>query len=130
MEILLGLPPMNQLDAAAPPIDIFRDEADLKPYQAVLPEVALDNLYVPPAKDARTAWFIQQTEKQNLSKPDQADVQTLNEIIWYSVRGDSYPRHRIARLPAFDLMLIGLRKESEEEAAELKGRIVMRRDLR
>ena len=29
MELLLGLPPMNLLDAAASPIDIFRDTPDL-----------------------------------------------------------------------------------------------------
>ncbi len=131
MEVLLGLPPMNQLDAAAPPIDIFRDEADLKPYQAMLPDVALDNLYVAAPKDARTAYFIERTSEQNLSKPDQADAQTLNEIIWFSVRGDTYPRHRIARLPAFDLMLIGLRKETdEEEAEERRGRIAMRQNTK
>ncbi|MBO0800592.1 MAG: hypothetical protein J2P31_17370, partial [Blastocatellia bacterium] len=118
MEILLGLPPMNQLDAAAAPIDIFRDEADLNPYQAILPDVALDNLITAPARDARTAYWMQRTREQNLTKPDQADADTLNRIIWFSVRGDSYPEHRIAHLPAFDLMLVGLRQEKDEDERE------------
>jgi len=128
MEILLGLPPMNQLDAAAAPIDIFRDEADLRPYQAIMPDVALDNLITPPARDARTAYWMKRTQEQNLSKPDQADADTLNRIIWYSVRGDTYPEHRVARLPAFDLMLVGLRPEEDEDEDEEEERLERRRN--
>ena len=128
MEILLGIPPMNQLDAAAAPIDIFHDKADLRPYQALMPEIALDNLIVPPARDARTAYWMKETLEQNLAKPDQADSNTLNRIIWFSVRGDSYPEHRIAHLPAFDLMLVGLRPEDDEkEDEEDKGEERLRR---
>ncbi len=121
MEILLGLPPMNQLDDAAAPIDIFRDQADLRPFQAVMPDVALDNLVTPPARGARTAYWMKRTQEQNLSRPDQADADTLNRIIWFSVRGDTYPEHRIAHLPAFDLMLVGLRPAEEEEEDEDRG---------
>src|SRR6185436_20502643 len=49
MEMLLGIQPMNQLDATAIPMNIFRSEADLRPYQAILPEVSLENLTNPPA---------------------------------------------------------------------------------
>jgi len=118
MEILPGLPPMNQLDAAAAPIDIFHDEADLRPYQAIIPDVALDNLIVTPARDARTAYWMKRTQEQNRAKPDQADADTLNRIIWFSARGDSYPAHRITGLPAFDLMLVGLRREDDENEKE------------
>src|SRR5262249_37755120 len=100
-----------QLDATAAPINIFRDEADLRPYQTVLPEVALDNLITPSAGNERTAYWMRRTAEQNLARADQADAQTLNQIIWFSVRGDHAPLPRIARLPAFDLMLIGLRRE-------------------
>jgi len=128
MEILLGLPPMNQLDAAAAPIDIFRGEADLRPYQAITPDVALDNLIVAPSRDARTAYWMKRTQEQNLAKPDQADADTLNRIIWFSVRGDTYPEHRIAHLPAFDLMLVGLRREDDEN--EKEERLELRRNAR
>jgi YVTN family beta-propeller protein len=125
MELLLGLPAMNQLDAAAAPIDVFRGEADLRPYQAVMPDVSVDNLVVAPARDARTAYWMKRTQEQNLAKPDQADADTLNRIIWFSVRGDSYPEQRIAHLPAFDLMLVGLRREGDEDGRE--GRLERRR---
>ncbi len=44
LELLLGLEPMNVIDAAAVPMDVFQDRADLTPYTAVLPQVADDNL--------------------------------------------------------------------------------------
>ena len=51
IELLLGMEPMNQLDASAIPIDIFQSEPDLRPYEAVLPDVAMDNLMNPPPQD-------------------------------------------------------------------------------
>jgi hypothetical protein len=115
LEILLGLPPMNQLDAAAAPIDIFQDEPDTRPFEAIVPDVALDNLTVPPPRDARAAHWMKRTREQDFSRPDQADADTLNRIIWFSVRGDTYPEDRIAHLPAFDLMLVGLRQEARDD---------------
>src|SRR3989442_2451238 len=122
LKLFLVLSPMNQLDAAAPPIDIFRDQADARPYQAVMPEVALDNLVVPPAGDARTAFWMKRTREQNFLKPDQADADALNRVIWFSVRGDTYPEHLIAHLPAFDLMQVGLRQEANEDGDEMAER--------
>lgn len=105
MEILLGLSPMNQLDANAVPIDIFREQADLRPFKAILPDVALDNLITPPARDAATAYWMRRTAEQNLTFADMADPRVLNEIIWFSVRGAKSPMPEISRLPAFDAML-------------------------
>lgn len=93
-----------------------------------MPDVALDNLITPPARDARTAYWMKRTQEQNLSKPDQADADALNRIIWYSVRGDTYPEHRVARLPAFDLMLVGLRPEEDEDENEGEERLERRRN--
>jgi YVTN family beta-propeller protein len=114
IELLLGLPPMNQLDAAASPIDIFGPKADLTPYKAVLPEVALNNLLTQPATDRESARYIRESEQQNFASEDLADPQVLNRIIWFSVRGqgDDYPA--IARLPVFDVM----RTVTDEESAE------------
>jgi YVTN family beta-propeller protein len=114
MELLLGMPPMNQLDAAASPIDVFQSEADMRRYKAVLPEVALNNLLVQPAADRETARYIRQSEQQNFASEDLANPRILNRIIWYSVRGrdDAYPR--ITRLPVFDVM----RTITDEESVE------------
>ncbi|HKS09949.1 MAG TPA: hypothetical protein VJS13_10405 [Pyrinomonadaceae bacterium] len=121
IELLLGIPPMNQLDATATPMNIFRAEADLRPYKALLPDVALDNLMTPPARDAATAYWMRLTAEQDMAHADMADPETLNRIIWFSVKG-SIPMPSIARLPAFDAMRLGLQEEEErEEIAERRG---------
>jgi len=117
IELLLGIEPMNQLDTTATPIDIFRAEPDLRPYKALLPNVALDNLVTPPARDAATAYWMRRTEEQDLERADMADPETLNRIIWFSVKGN-VPMPSIARLPAFDAMRLGLQEEREEIAEE------------
>jgi YVTN family beta-propeller protein len=120
IELLLGLEPMNQLDATATPINIFRADPDLRPYKALLPDVALDNLLTPPARDAATAYWMRLTEDQDMAHADMADPETLNRIIWFSVRG-SLPMPTIARLPAFDAMRLGLQDE-REDIAERRGK--------
>ena len=115
IELLLGMEPMNQLDATATPINIFRTEPDLRPYKAMLPDVALDNLITPPARDAATAFWMQRTSEQDLAHADMADPEVLNRIIWFSVKGNT-PMPTINRLPAFDAMRLGLQEEQEEIA--------------
>jgi hypothetical protein len=115
IELLLGIEPMNQLDATATPIDIFRGEPDLRPYKALLPDLALDNLVQPPPRDATTAYWMRRTEEQDLAHADMADPEILNRIIWFSVKG-STPMPPIARLPLFDAMRLGLQEEREEIA--------------
>ena len=119
IELLLGIEPMNQLDATATPISIFRTgpdlQPDLRPYKVLLPEVALDNLLTPPARDATTAYWMRRTAEQNMAHADMADPETLNRIIWFSVRGLT-PMPPIARLPIFDAMRLGLQEEREEIA--------------
>jgi YVTN family beta-propeller protein len=117
IELLLGIEPMNQLDATATPMNIFRAEPDLRPYKALLPNVALDSLITPPARDAATAYWMRRTEEQDLAHADMADPETLNRIIWFSIKGNT-PFPEISRLPAFDAMRLGLQEEREEIAEE------------
>ncbi len=115
IELLLGIEPMNQLDATASPINIFRAEPDLRPYKAVLPTVDLENLLTPPPRDAATAYWMRRTEEQDMAHADMADPEILNRIIWFSVKGN-IPMPEISRLPAFDAMRLGLQEEREEIA--------------
>jgi len=117
IEILLGIPPMNQLDATATPINIFRNEPDLRPYKAVLPEVALDNMLNAPARDAATAYWMRMTDEQDLDHADMADAGVLNQIIWFSVRPER-PMPGVSRLPAFDAMRLGIVEEEDLKVAE------------
>ncbi len=118
MEILLGLEPMNLLDATATPIDIFRETPDMRPYRALLPEISLNNLIVPPPASTAMLEWVRRTGEQDLQHADMANPRVLNEIIWYSVRGASSPMPQISRLPAFDAMREGLMESEEEEERE------------
>ncbi len=116
MELCLGLAPMNFLDSNATPMDIFTGTPDLEPFTAQMPMLALDNLYPPDKPSARMAYFMQMTERQDFRHQDMANPRELNEIIWYSVKGDA-EMPGIASLPAFDLMTAGLKEEDEGPAS-------------
>jgi DNA-binding beta-propeller fold protein YncE len=84
IELILGLKPMSQFDAAARPMfNAFRPEADLWPYQAKASNVNLDE------KNAKQAWGGQ--IKMNFAREDAADDLLLNEVVWRSVRGPDSP---------------------------------------
>jgi len=119
MELLLGIAPMNRLDASAPPIRIFGTVAELHPYQAVLPSLADDNLLTAaPTSDVAADW-VERTSEQDFSHADLADPQTLNEAIWFSVRGTE-PIPPAEALPAFALMLPPA-DDDEERTAQLRA---------
>jgi YVTN family beta-propeller protein len=113
IELLLGIAPMHQLDAAAVPMDVFRNEPDLTPYNAVLPNVADDNLIFTRPRNAQDRYYVDQTARQDLQNADMADPHMLNKIIWYSVRGDQ-PMPEPARWAGADALQSGL-----DEAGEL-----------
>lgn len=82
MELILGLKPMSQFDAAARPMYAsFQAKADATPYAHVIPAVDLNE------KNLKTAWGAKLSEKFDLTKEDAADDLLLNEVIWRSVRG-------------------------------------------
>jgi YVTN family beta-propeller protein len=114
MELLLGISPMNQLDASASPIDIFQAQPDLTPYTAAIPGVALNNLLVQPPADRETVRWIRESESQDFTSEDLANPETLNRIIWFSVRSHNSPYPTVAHMPAFDVM----RTSTDEETSE------------
>src|SRR5436305_10335774 len=118
IEMLLGLAPMNQLDSSATPINIFRAQPDLRPFKAALPDVSLDNLVTPSARDAATLYWMRRTAEQDLEHADMADARTMNAAIWFSVRGARSMMPGSASLPAFDLMRVGINTEAEREDVE------------
>ena len=119
MELLLGINPMNQIDANATPIDIFQDTPDLQPYKAVLPAVAEDNLLVMASRERTTAYWIRKSQDQDLEHPDMADPVVLNQAIWFSVRGTGQPAAAVAVLPAADALRLGLMDRDGEKARSL-----------
>jgi YVTN family beta-propeller protein len=117
MELLLGISPMNQLDASASPIDIFQPQPDLAPYTAAVPEVALNNLLVQPSADRETVRWIRESESQDFTSEDLANPEMLNRIIWFSVRSDNSPYPTVAHMPAFDVMRTSTDEETSEQLA-------------
>jgi hypothetical protein len=80
MELILGLQPMSQFDAAARPMfSCLQATPDFRPYVALAPRISLES------KNTRQAWGGHL--KLDFSKEDAADDLMLNEIVWRSVRG-------------------------------------------
>src|SRR6185295_18035975 len=84
IELILGLKPMSQFDAAARPMfNSFQAAADLRPYTALPANVDLEQ------RNPSFAWGGQ--FKMDFSKEDAADDLLLNEVILRSVRGADSP---------------------------------------
>ena len=82
MELVLGLKPMTQFDAAATPMfHSFTTQADLRPFTARPANVSLTET------NTKTAWGADKSRQMDFTKEDAADDLQLNEIIWRSVRG-------------------------------------------
>ena len=123
IELLLGLPPMNLIDASAVPMDVFQDQPDLTPYTAQMPDVAEDNLiFERPATAAEQHWA-SETSRLPLSVPDAANPRVLNEVIWFSVRGET-PMPAPTRLGLVDAM-----RSVVDEAGQEAARAPLRRAI-
>ncbi len=86
MELILGLQPMSQFDAAARPMfNSFQAQANLKPYDHVVPRVNMKALN--PEESFGAAW----SKSANLAKEDAADDLLFNEVIWKAVKGADSP---------------------------------------
>jgi hypothetical protein len=82
MELILGLKPMSQFDAAARPLyDSFQAKPDLHSYQHVVPDADLQ------ATNLANAWGAKLSEQFDLTKEDAADDLLFNEVIWRSIKG-------------------------------------------
>ncbi len=84
MELILGLPPMSQLDAAATPLyNAFQATPDLSPFTAEKARVPLDQVNPGGTPAARAA------EAFDFGEADLAEDIAFSENVWKAVRGDS-----------------------------------------
>ncbi len=120
MELLLGIAPMNQLDASAIPMDIFQETPDLTPYKAVLPTIAADNLMTHKPKDKTAAEWMKKSNRQNFAHADMADPKILNAVIWFACTGSGTNIPQTAQLPAYQAMRLGIAKLDEAEKGTSK----------
>ncbi len=90
MELILGLPPMNQMDATATPMfDCFASTPDFTPFDSVPNKVPLDEMNPHPKKiaDAQLRKDAIASAKLPLHEPDLCDENTLNRILWRAQMG-------------------------------------------
>lgn len=86
MELILGLPPLSQFDAAANPMfESFTNEANLTPYEHVEPRVNLG------AINEKTAYGAERSSRMDFTEYDRIDDFELNEILWRSIKGADAP---------------------------------------
>jgi DNA-binding beta-propeller fold protein YncE len=86
MELILGLEPMSQFDAAARPLyAAFQGKPVPDVYVHLVPDVDLKEV------NTDAAWGAKLSETFDFSREDAADDLLLNEVIWRSVRGPESP---------------------------------------
>jgi YVTN family beta-propeller protein len=94
MELMLGLPPMNQMDATATPMSAcFNDKPDFSPFESVTNNIPLDQMN-PGAAEIQNRHQRHDavvSSKLPLAKPDQCPDSVLNEIIWHAQKGFETP---------------------------------------
>jgi len=112
IELILGLQPMSQYDAAAIPMfTAFDDIADFAPYDA------LPNTYPLDEMNTADSYGAELSMQMNLEELDAAPEELLNEIIWKSIRGadSEMPRPHTIRV------WIDLDDDDDEEEKDKKG---------
>jgi YVTN family beta-propeller protein len=87
MELILGLPPLSQYDAAARPMfNSFTDKADATPYKHAPAEIDLT------AKNDKLAFGWQLSEKMDFSDYDKINDFELNYVLWHAIMGKDAPQ--------------------------------------
>jgi YVTN family beta-propeller protein len=100
IELILGLSPLSQYDAAARPMfNSFTDKPDTAPYTHVEAKIDLNE------KNVKTAYGAERSNKMDFSDYDLVNDFELNEILWRSIKGVDAPipavvRQAIANRPA------------------------------
>ena len=86
IELLLGLPPLTQHDAAATAMyNTFGTTPDLSGYTARRAEIDVTAINAP------TAYGAGLSAKMDFSDYDRVDEQALNQILWHSIKGPNVP---------------------------------------
>ena len=95
IEQILGLPPMNIMDATAKPMfDCFTGEANLTPYIKLQNNIPLDELNPSlTALKGKDLYYAKKSMDPQFDGIDTGDDDLFNRIIWYAMKGkEKYPR--------------------------------------
>lgn len=92
IELILGLPPMSQYDAAATPMwRCFTATADASPYISLPSNIDLDE------KNVAVNEWQRKSELFDFTMEDRAPDQEFNEVLWFAVKGADVPFPAINR---------------------------------
>jgi YVTN family beta-propeller protein len=106
MELILGLPPMSQYDAAATPLyDCFTAVPDFTPYSHRRALVDLDTRNVAVNKSSKLS------DSFNFAKEDEAPDLELNQVVWKSVKGED----AIMPAPRRSAFVIAEKKKKDDD---------------
>jgi YVTN family beta-propeller protein len=84
IELILGLPPMSQYDAAAMPLfECFTDKPNFTPYTVKPAQVSLEQRNIAVNESSKRSQFF------NLAKEDKVPDLELNEVIWKYIKGEN-----------------------------------------
>ena len=101
IELILGLPPMNQFDMAANPMtDCFTDKPDFTPYVALVNQIPLDEmnpLLSSLNKSGKQYYYAKKSMEMPLDDIDKADEGLFNSILWHDAKGYDVPYPELAR---------------------------------
>ncbi len=96
MEMLIGLPPMNQNDAYAPAMGpLFSGAGDQAAFKADYRNLKNGLIYETNRRDAKGA---NESAKMDFSRPDAAGAARLNQVLWRDQMGETpvpAPRHTV-----------------------------------
>jgi YVTN family beta-propeller protein len=86
IELILGLGPMSQFDAAAlPMVGAFSDASTMTPYGVLRPRQSLKEI------NQRNAYRARDAQALALDRPDEADEGVLNALVWHAIKGPHVP---------------------------------------
>jgi YVTN family beta-propeller protein len=94
MELMLGLPPMNQMDATATPMTAcFTDRPDLTAFKALTNNIPLDQMNPSPRRisDPLLRKHAYASARLPLDEADKCPEDTLNRILWHALKGSQTP---------------------------------------
>jgi YVTN family beta-propeller protein len=86
IELLLGMPPMSQYDAAAMPLYAsFGAVPEITPFSVIAPKIDVN------AKNTKQSPGAAESMKMDFNDLDRAPMHALNKVIWQSVKGVNAP---------------------------------------
>ncbi|MFM2326707.1 MAG: hypothetical protein RIR31_909, partial [Bacteroidota bacterium] len=106
IELILGLPPMSQYDAAALPMyKCFSTTSDLSPFKSVAANIDLNEKNIKNTASARLS------ETFDFSKEDRIPDLVFSEVIWKTVKGE----HSIMPAPRRSAFVKMVEEDDDDE---------------